>query len=88
MAPKASNPTSSSYSAEEAIPSNPLPVLRQRPLRDGFPSSRFYSGPSRSSSDAGCGPGNATRDVALSFEQAVWCDPGGQMIEAASGLEL
>jgi SAM-dependent methyltransferase len=33
--------------------------------------------------DVGCGPGNATRDVALEFERAVGADPGEQMIEAA-----
>jgi len=33
--------------------------------------------------DVGCGPGNATRDVALQFERAVGADPGEQMIEAA-----
>ncbi len=36
--------------------------------------------------DVGCGPGNATRDVALSFNQAIGCDPGEQMIAAATGL--
>jgi SAM-dependent methyltransferase len=33
--------------------------------------------------DVGAGPGNATRNVALSFEQAIGCDPGEQMIETA-----
>lgn len=26
--------------------------------------------------DVGCGPGNATRDVALSFDEAIGVDPG------------
>lgn len=33
--------------------------------------------------DVGCGPGNATRDVALSFDQAIGVDPGASMIDAA-----
>ena len=36
--------------------------------------------------DVGCGPGNATRDVALSFERAIGVDPGAAMIEAAREL--
>ena len=36
--------------------------------------------------DVGCGPGNATRDVALSFDQAIGIDPGASMIDAARGL--
>ena len=36
--------------------------------------------------DVGCGPGNATRDVALSFEQAIGVDPGAAMIETAREL--
>lgn len=36
--------------------------------------------------DVGCGPGNATRDVALSFDQAIGADPGDAMIEAAREL--
>lgn len=34
----------------------------------------------------GCGPGNATRDLALSFKAAVGVDPGSEMIRAAQGL--
>jgi trans-aconitate 3-methyltransferase len=33
--------------------------------------------------DVGCGPGNATRDVALSFDQAIGVDPGPSMIATA-----
>ena len=36
--------------------------------------------------DVGCGPGNATRDMALAFEQATGVDPGAEMIVAARGL--
>jgi len=36
--------------------------------------------------DVGCGPGNAIRDVALSFDQAIGCDAGAAMIEAAREL--
>jgi trans-aconitate 3-methyltransferase len=36
--------------------------------------------------DVGCGPGNATRDLALSFENTIGADPGYQMIEAAKAL--
>lgn len=36
--------------------------------------------------DVGCGPGNATRDVALSFDQAIGTDPGDAMIGAARDL--
>ncbi|PWY78018.1 S-adenosyl-L-methionine-dependent methyltransferase, partial [Aspergillus sclerotioniger CBS 115572] len=36
--------------------------------------------------DVGCGPGNATRDLALSFTAAVGVDPGLEMIQAAQGL--
>jgi trans-aconitate 3-methyltransferase len=36
--------------------------------------------------DVGCGPGNATRDLALYFDRAIGADPGAQMIEAANAL--
>lgn len=36
--------------------------------------------------DVGCGPGNATRDVALSFDEALGADPGEAMIGAARDL--
>ncbi|PMD24966.1 S-adenosyl-L-methionine-dependent methyltransferase [Hyaloscypha hepaticicola] len=36
--------------------------------------------------DVGCGPGNATRDLALSFHRSIGADPGKQMIEAANAL--
>jgi trans-aconitate 3-methyltransferase len=36
--------------------------------------------------DVGCGPGNATRDLALSFDRTIGADPGEQMIEAANVL--
>ncbi len=36
--------------------------------------------------DVGCGPGNATRDIALSFHQAIGVDPGAAMIDAARQL--
>ena len=36
--------------------------------------------------DVGCGPGNATRDLAPHFECAVGIDPGIEMIQAAQRL--
>ena len=36
--------------------------------------------------DVGCGPGNATRDLAPHFECAVGIDPGLEMIQAAQRL--
>lgn len=33
--------------------------------------------------DLGCGPGNATRDIATHFEEAIGCDAGAAMIDAA-----
>jgi ubiquinone/menaquinone biosynthesis C-methylase UbiE len=33
--------------------------------------------------DVGCGPGNATRDLALSFKYAFGLDPGAEMISSA-----
>lgn len=33
--------------------------------------------------DCGCGPGNATRDLATHFQHAMGVDPGSQMIETA-----
>lgn len=36
--------------------------------------------------DVGCGPGNATRDMALSFDKAIGTDPGEEMIGAARNL--
>ncbi|KAG0650928.1 putative S-adenosylmethionine-dependent methyltransferase CRG1 [Hyphodiscus hymeniophilus] len=36
--------------------------------------------------DVGCGPGNATRDVAHSFDHAIGVDPGAAMIDAAREL--
>ncbi|KAF7949666.1 uncharacterized protein EAE97_003175 [Botrytis byssoidea] len=36
--------------------------------------------------DLGCGPGNATRDIAAYFEEAIGCDAGEAMIGAARKL--
>lgn len=36
--------------------------------------------------DVGCGPGNAGRDLALSFDRATGCDPGEEMIATARKL--
>ncbi|RDW77249.1 hypothetical protein BP6252_05302 [Coleophoma cylindrospora] len=36
--------------------------------------------------DVGCGPGNATRDLARFFDAALGVDPGAAMIDAARGL--
>jgi len=36
--------------------------------------------------DCGCGPGNATHDLALSFDQVIGTDAGAAMIEAAREL--
>lgn len=36
--------------------------------------------------DVGCGPGTATRDVALWFENAIGVDPGKEMIATARSL--
>ena len=36
--------------------------------------------------DVGCGPGNATRDLALAFDQAVGIDPGAEMIATATRI--
>ncbi|KAF7958840.1 hypothetical protein EAE96_002371 [Botrytis aclada] len=36
--------------------------------------------------DLGCGPGNATRDIAEFFEEAIGCDAGEAMIRAAREL--
>lgn len=36
--------------------------------------------------DIGCGPGNATRDVALSFQHATGADPGVEMVNSARTL--
>lgn len=36
--------------------------------------------------DVGCGPGNATRDLAVHFENAIGCDAGEGMMEAARGI--
>ncbi|KAG9237590.1 S-adenosyl-L-methionine-dependent methyltransferase [Amylocarpus encephaloides] len=36
--------------------------------------------------DVGCGPGNATRDLAASFERVIGCDAGEAMIETARDL--
>ncbi|KAJ8070037.1 hypothetical protein OCU04_000438 [Sclerotinia nivalis] len=33
--------------------------------------------------DLGCGPGNATRDIATYFEEAIGCDAGAAMIGTA-----
>ena len=35
--------------------------------------------------DVGCGPGNATRDLAPDFEHLFGVDPGAEMIAAAKG---
>jgi trans-aconitate methyltransferase len=36
--------------------------------------------------DVGCGPGNATRDLAIVFDRAIGTDPGAEMIIAARQL--
>ena len=36
--------------------------------------------------DCGCGPGNATRDIALSFDQAIGVDAGSAMIDTAKEI--
>jgi len=36
--------------------------------------------------DCGCGPGNAPRDLALAFDQAIGVDPGAAMIAAAQEI--
>ncbi len=36
--------------------------------------------------DVGCGPGNATRDLAQCFDDAMGIDPGSEMIETARSL--
>jgi len=36
--------------------------------------------------DVGCGPGNATRDLSLSFDKTIGADPGAQMSKAANAL--
>ena len=36
--------------------------------------------------DVGCGPGNATRDLAINFDHAVGVDPGAEMINTARQL--
>ena len=36
--------------------------------------------------DVGCGPGNATRQIAAYFDSAIGVDPGLQVIETARGL--
>ncbi len=36
--------------------------------------------------DVGCGPGNATRDLAVYFVNAVGADPGEEMIAAARSI--
>ena len=36
--------------------------------------------------DVGCGPGNATRDLARSFDRTIGADPGEQMIDSANAL--
>jgi hypothetical protein len=38
--------------------------------------------------DVGCGPGNATRDVALSFDEAIGVDPGVSGILCFHSLSL
>jgi len=44
------------------------------------------SGQFKSLLNVGCGPGNATRDMALAFEEAQGVDPGEEMIHAARSL--
>lgn len=36
--------------------------------------------------DVGCGPGNATRSLALGFDKAIGIDPGVEMINTAKSL--
>lgn len=38
--------------------------------------------------DVGCGPGNATQDLAKCFDSAIGLDPGRELVETASHLGL
>ena len=85
--PKVSDPTFRSYTAEEAK------TYASRRL--SYPHAFYETVLSHHSAtggqfnlllDVGCGPGNAARDVAPSFDRAVGVDAGAAMIGAAREL--
>ncbi|RDW64005.1 hypothetical protein BP5796_10507 [Coleophoma crateriformis] len=86
-APPNTDPTFRSYSASQA--------QTYATYRTSYPE-RFYrtildfhhatGGQDGFLVDVGCGPGNATRDLARFFDVALGVDPGAGMIEAARGL--
>ena len=82
-----SDPTFRSYSAEQAkyyavSRLSYLPALYDTVLKYHATA----GGKSDLVLDVGCGPGNATRDIAISFDQAIGVDAGAEMI--ATAIEL
>jgi len=82
--PKVTDPTFRSYSAEQAKAyashrSSYDPAVYQT-IFDYHAANGGHFGLVL---DCGCGPGNATRDLALAFDQAIGTDAGTAMIDAA-----
>ena len=82
--PKPSDPTFRSYSSKQAAtyasqrlsyPSQLYAAVLEQHAATGGSFGKLV--------DVGCGPGNATRDVAGEFDEALGVDPGEAMIAAA-----
>lgn len=82
-----SDPTFRSYTAEEAKRYASERLAYSQALYDVVLNHHTFTGGKLDLLlDCGCGPGNATRDLALAFDQAIGVDPGAAMIAAAKEL--
>ncbi len=86
-ASKPSDPTFRSYSADEA---NVYATQRTSYSQDLYDTVLKHHAATGGQFglvvDVGCGPGNATRDVASFFDEAIGVDPGASMINTAKDL--
>jgi trans-aconitate 3-methyltransferase len=84
---KVSDPTFRSYTAEQAKTYASRRLSYPHAFYDAILSRHSATGGQFNLLlDVGCGPGNATRDVAPSFDRAVGVDAGPAMIGAAREL--
>lgn len=83
----ATDPTFRSYTASQAKYYSSVRLSYAPALYDLILNHHIQTGGHLTSLlDLGCGPGNATRDIALWFDTALGLDPGEQMINTAREL--
>ena len=82
-----SDPTFSNYTKDQAKTYAEHRPSYAKPLYDVIIGHHVQTGGQLNVvADVGCGPGNATRDLALSFDYAIGVDPGVEMINTARQL--